>query len=134
MSFKDFLFQLDEMSMKAGDLEADLKRIFDHYSKNVDFDKAEHFGDIENVKVMRSVYGQNGIDFFVKGEERVGICIWSRFKIKIGEIFEISDVYVIPSERNKDLYYKYLYFLKNVDHQKILIGTFLSQIQLSRLS
>lgn len=122
MIFKEFLSQLDEMSMKAGDLEADLKRIFDHYSKHAVGD-GDHIGDIETVQIMRYRHGKSGVDFFVKNKERVGICVWNKFKIKLGEILEVDNIYIMPEERNKDLYYKYLYFLKNVNHEKILIGT-----------
>ena len=122
MIFKEFLSQLDEMSMKAGDLEADLKRIFDHYSKHA-VGEGDHIGDIETVQIMRYRHGKSGVDFFVKNKERVGICVWNKFKIKLGEILEVDNIYIMPEERNKDLYYKYLYFLKNVNHEKILIGT-----------
>lgn len=120
MKFSKFL---DEMTMKAGNLDVDLKRIFAHYDKSIRDSELEHIGDIDSVKIMRYKNSGGIVDFLVKDDQRIGIIIFSEFHIKTGKILEIDDVYVIPEEQRKGIFLKYLYFLKNVLKRKFLFGS-----------
>ena len=79
--FKNFI---GEMTVKAGNLDKDMARIFNHYSSEIDDADLEHVGDIEHVKIMRATFGKKDfIDFFVKDGERIGISIMKRFQKKL---------------------------------------------------
>jgi hypothetical protein len=116
-----FIF-LDEMTMKARNLDTNSVHVFDHFNKSITDDKLKHIGDIDSVKVMRYESSKDIIDFLVKDSKRIGFSACNVLKTKIGEVLEIGNWYIIPEERRQDLGYKFLYFLKNVMKQKILFG------------
>lgn len=119
MNFKAFL---REMTLKAGNLDPDLQRIFADYSDKIVDDELEHVGDIEHVKIMRRTYTRKGVDFLVSGKTRIGFASWNIILTGAGEVFEVDNIYLIPNEQRKDLGYKYFFFLKNVMGVKILLG------------
>jgi len=108
------------MTMKVGELDTDLTTVFASYKKNIKNDELSHIGDISEIKVMRYLDGSYFIDFLVYDEKRVG---FSSGKLAKDSIIELEVWYVTPELRRQDLGYKYLYFLKNVLKQKILMGS-----------
>ena len=112
--FKDFVA---EMTMKAGDLEPHLRRSFD-YLLTFDDDELVHIGDIDDVKVMKTRVADYDVHLLVKGSDRIGYML-GRLQ---PDMLMIEEWYVVSTERRKNLGEKYLYFLKNTLHLKVLMG------------
>jgi len=120
---KEILSKLEEMTMKAGNLDAGLKKVFDHYDNLLKDCDLKHVGDIDDVKVMRSETSSDIIDLFVKGDKRIGIMVGKDLTVNHELFLELNELYIISEEQRKGFLFKYLYFLKNVMKHKLMFGT-----------
>lgn len=120
MKLKAFL---DEMTLKANSLDADLSNIFNHLKQQFPLASLQHVGDIDNVQVMRHTSGSKIIDLLYRAEHALGFMSGELLAAtKFGELLTIQQWYITTNEQRQDLGYKYLYFLKNVLNHKLLLG------------
>jgi len=108
--------------MKGGNLDAGLKKVFDHYDNLLKDADLKHIGDIDDVKIMRVEISPDKIDLFVKADKRIGIMVGKDINVNSELFLELNELYIIPEEQRKGFLFKYLYFLKNALKHKLMFG------------